>query len=355
VTGSSGVVLLTVVRGAQEGDAQPGDGGRVALARRRRFGMALASGGDDEAALAAWWPDVGTSRLARRNVLLGVLAHEWLEVRLRDRHRFQDALRARASSTSSSGASARDPDRTRGRGGAASSDTCAWRRAVAPLEPLLDDPDGDVRHAAVRAVGLRRDGPRPPGRSCGRCSAAASAGADLEHVTALGRRHAAAARTTSSSSRTSAPCSPRRSGSRAIPAPARPSPCICPFGSGGAASAAAARLGAQPIPRWRRWSPPRCRTTHGHGASPRPPARSGRCTRAIALVRSGVPPGCRTRPGGVRANCAEALVGVAGPHGRADVLEAALASDEPLVVARERARAARRWSSSASAVEVAAA
>ena len=82
-----------------------------------------------------------------------MLAHEWLDVRLRDRHRFQDALRAAGLvDVLVRRLGAADPA-DRGRA-ALLLGHLRLAEAVPPLEPLLDDPDGDVRHAAVRAVGL---------------------------------------------------------------------------------------------------------------------------------------------------------------------------------------------------------
>jgi HEAT repeat protein len=145
-----GVVLLTVVLALKKATRNRAE--RVAHARRRRFGASLASGAEDESDLAALVADVGTSRLAQ-DVLLGVLAHEWLDVRLRDRHRFQDALRAAGLvDVLVQRLRAADPA-DRGRA-ALLLGHLRLPEAVAPLEPLLDDDDGDVRHAAVRAVGL---------------------------------------------------------------------------------------------------------------------------------------------------------------------------------------------------------
>jgi HEAT repeat protein len=111
----------------------------------------LASGGEDPEALARFVREVRGDAQAQE-ALLGVLAHEWAGVRLRHRHAFQDALRG-AGLVGALVAQLCSSDPVARARAVLLLGLLRLPEAVEPVAALLDDPDGDVAHAAARALG----------------------------------------------------------------------------------------------------------------------------------------------------------------------------------------------------------
>jgi HEAT repeat protein len=123
----------------------------AARARRDRYTELLRAGGRDGDAMGVLARELAGSPRAN-DALLGVLQREWDGVRLRDRHAFQDACRQADVVDGLLRRLRADDPVERGRA-ALILGYLRLDESVVPLAALLDDPDGDARHAAARALG----------------------------------------------------------------------------------------------------------------------------------------------------------------------------------------------------------
>jgi HEAT repeat protein len=142
------VLVLTAVVALKKATRNRAE--RAVHARRDRFSALLVAGG--EGGMEALVRELRTSGAAQ-DAMLGVLVHEWDGVRLRQRHAFLDAARAAGIVDALVPQLQRAGDPVaRGRV-ALLLGYMSLAETVMHVEPLLDDPDGDVRHAAARALG----------------------------------------------------------------------------------------------------------------------------------------------------------------------------------------------------------
>jgi HEAT repeat protein len=143
------VALLTAVVALKKATRNRAEAG--ARARRDRYTALLLAGGEDADAMRQLARELATSRVANE-ALLGVLQREWDGVRLRYRHGFQDSVRAAGIVEGLLARLEADDPVERARA-ALVLGYLGLPESVTPLARLLDDRDGDARHAAARALG----------------------------------------------------------------------------------------------------------------------------------------------------------------------------------------------------------